>query len=114
MNYQLIILNFLKAYKTWVDAGAPKHEYFLIEHGLCSNLSKFIRFHHTTDEDVVWEITDTLTTLFRMDGLSSLIPFNRPDKGQPIYSKEVHHENPWRMKWVANTIIKLEGKQNES
>ena len=109
MNYQLTILNFLKAYKAWAEAGAPKHEYFLVEHGLCSNLSKYIRVHRITDEDAVWEITDTLTTMFRMDGLSSLIPFNRLDKGQPAYSKEVHHENPWRIQWVNNTINKLEG-----
>lgn len=109
MNYQLIILNFLKEYKVWVEVGAPKHKYFLVEHGLCSNLCKYIRVNLTTDEDVVWEVADTLTTMFRADGLSSLIPFNHTERGQPSYSKEVHHENPWRMQWVTNTINKLEG-----
>lgn len=110
MNYQLIILNFLKAYKVWVAVGAPKHEYFLVEHGLCSNLCKYIRVNHTTDEDVVWATTDTLATMFRADDLSALLPFNRVERGQPAYSKEVHHENPWRIQWVTNTINKLEGK----
>lgn len=110
MNYQLIILNFLKAYKAWVEAGAPKHQCFNREHGLCTNLSNYVRNTHTDDEDTVWFITDELTTMFRMDGLSSLIPFNHTGKGQPAYSKEVHHENPWRIKWVNDTITKLEGK----
>lgn len=107
MNYQLVILNFLKAYKAWVEEGAPKHEIFNKEHGLCTNL---IRSIYAEDEDTAWLITDELSTMFRMDGLSALIPFNHPERGQPAYSKEVHHENPWRMQWVNDTIIKLEGK----
>lgn len=110
MSYQQIILNFLKTYKAWVEEGAPKHKYFNKEHGLCSNLSSYVRSIYTDDEDTAWYITDELSTMFRADGLSSLIPFNHVEKGQPAYSKEVHHENPWRMKWVADTIIKLEGK----
>lgn len=110
MNYQLIILNFLKAYKAWVEEGVPKHEVFHKEHGLCTNLNNYARSIHGKDEDTVWYISDELVTMFRMDGLSALIPFNHPDKGQPIYSNEVHHENPWRMQWVNDTITKLEGK----
>lgn len=109
MNYQLIILTFLKAYKAWAEVGAPKHQCFNREHGLCTNLSNYVRNTHTDDEDTVWFITDELTTMFRMDGLSSLIPFNHVERGQPAYSKEVHHENPWRIQWVNNTINKLEG-----
>lgn len=110
MNYQQIILNFLKEYKAWVGAGAPKHMAFKREHALCTNLNNYARSIYRDDEETVWYISDELTTMFRMDGLSALIPFNHPEKGQPIYSKEVHHENPWRMQWVANTINKLEGK----
>lgn len=109
MNYQLIILTFLKAYKAWVEAGAPKHQYFNREYGLCTNLSNYIRNIHTDDEDTVWFISDELTTMFKMDGLSALVPFNHPDRGQPRYKDEVHHENPWRIQWVINTINKLEG-----
>lgn len=109
MNNQQIILNFLKAYKSWVEAGTPKHEHFSVAYGLCFNLSKYVRVNHTTDEDIVWEISDELTTLFEEDGLSSLAPFNHTGKGQPAYAKEVHHENPWRMQWVTNAINKLEG-----
>lgn len=110
MNNQQIILNFLKAYKAWVEEGAPKHETFYKKHGLCTNLSSYVRSIYTGDEDAAWLITDELSTMFRMDGLSALIPFNHPERGQPAYSKEVHHENPWRMQWVAKTINKLEGK----
>lgn len=109
MSYQQIILNFLKAYKAWVEEGAPKHEIFK-EHGLCTNLHNYARSIYGDDEDTVWYISDELVTMFRMDGLCALIPFNHPDKGQPRYNAEVHHENPWRMQWVANTINKLEGK----
>uniref|UniRef100_A0AAU8EEN5 Uncharacterized protein n=1 Tax=Klebsiella phage vB_Kpn16-P2 TaxID=3230846 RepID=A0AAU8EEN5_9VIRU len=109
MNYQQIILNFLKAYKAWVEEGAPKHEIFHKEHGLCTNLNNYARSIYADDEDTVWYISDELVTMFRMDGLSALIPFNHPEKGQPIYSNEVHHENPWRMQWVTNAINKLEG-----
>lgn len=110
MNYQQIILNFLKEYKAWVKEGVPKHEIFHEEHGLCTNLNMYARSIYTDDEDTAWSITDELSTMFRVDGLSALIPFNHVEKGQPAYSKEVHHENPWRMKWVNATIIKLEGK----
>lgn len=109
MSNQQIILNFLKAYQAWVKEGVPKHEIFHEEHGLCTNLNMYARSIYTGDEDTAWSITDELSTMFRMDGLSALIPFNRPDKGQPRYKGEVHHENPWRMRWVTKTIIKLEG-----
>lgn len=110
MINQQIILNFLKAYKAWAEEGAPKHECFVVEVGLCSNLSKYAQHMRITDEVILWDISDELSTMFRADGLSSLVPFNHTDKGQPPYSKEVHHENPWRMQWVDNTINKLEGK----
>lgn len=109
MNYQQIILNFLKAYKAWVEEGAPKHEYFVAYVALCSNLNRYVSNTLSIDEDIIWGISDELTTLFKMDGLSALVPFNHPDRGQPSYKDEVHHENPWRMQWVTKTISKLEG-----
>lgn len=110
MSNQQIILNFLKTYKAWAEEGAPKHEYFEVNVGLCTNLGKYAQHMRITDEVTLWDISDELSTMFRMDGLSALLPFNHPERGQPAYSKEVHHENPWRMQWVNDTILKLEGK----
>lgn len=110
MNNQQIILNFLKAYKAWVEAGVPKHEYFDPAHGLCANLDRYARYEHQIIGNRLISIGDSLCHLFEEDGLSMLLPFNMPMFNQPRYMHEVHHENPWRMQWVNDTITKLEGK----
>lgn len=110
MNNQQIILNFLKAYKAWVDAGVPEHPCFDTEHGLCANLNLYTRCHHSVSNGRLLSIEDSLCSLFRKDDLNTILPFNLPILKQPHYMHEVHHENPWRMEWVNNTITKLEGK----
>lgn len=110
MNNQQIILNFLKAYKVWVEEGVPKHPYFDPAHGLCSNLDRFVLNTYHVGGNRLISIGDNLCSLFKEDGLSDILPFNKMSLGQPRYIHEVHHENPWRIKWVNDTIIKLEGK----
>lgn len=110
MSNMAIILMFLKAYKEWVEAGVPKHFCFDTKHGLCANLEQYaLHEHHVTGSRLI-SLGDSLCHLFEADNLSMILPFNMPMHGQPRYMHEVHHENPWRMKWVADTIIKLEGK----
>lgn len=110
MNYMAIILAFLKAYKVWVDAGVPEHPCFDTGHGLCANLDKYARHYHFIKDGRLLFLGDDLCSLFEEDNLSVILPFNMPMFGQPRYIHEVHHENPWRIKWVNDTIIKLEGK----
>lgn len=110
MNNQQIILNFLKAYKAWVDAGVPNHPYFGPAHGLCANLDRYNKSNYSFSHNRLLSIGDSLCHLFEEDGLSMLLPFNMPMFGQPRYMHEVHHENPYRIKWVNDTISKLEGK----
>lgn len=114
MNNMTIILNFLKEYKAWVEAGVPINSCFITEHGLCTNLNQYARCKHKLVAGRLVSLDESLCSLFKEDGLSLILPFNMPMFGQPRYITEVHHENPWRMQWVADTIIKLEGKQNES
>lgn len=114
MNNTTIILMFLKAYKEWVDAGVPKHKYFDPAHGLCTNLDLYARYERYFIGSHLISLGDSLCHLFEADNLSMILPFNMSTHGQPRYCTEVHHENPFRMKWVADTIIKLEAKLNES
>lgn len=114
MNNMAIILNFLKEYKAWVETGVPSNDLFTTKHGLCTNLDRYARYKHRLVDRQLISIGDSLCHLFEADNLSMILPFNMPMHGQPRYMHEVHHENPWRMEWVADTIIKLEGKQNES
>lgn len=114
MNNMAIILNFLKEYKAWVEAGVPINDFFTTEHGLCTNLNQYARSKYKLVAGRLVFLDESLCSLFKEDNLSLILPFNMPMFGQPRYISEVHHENPWRMKWVADTIIKLEGKQNES
>ena len=114
MNNMAIILNFLKEYKAWVEAGVPINDFFTTEHGLCTNLNQYARSKYKLVAGRLVSLDESLCSLFIADNLSSILPFNISTLGQPRYIVEVHHENPWRMKWVADTIIKLEGKQNES
>lgn len=110
MNNQQIILNFLKAYKEWVEAGVPKHECFATNHGLCANLDQYALYKHRVTGSRLVSLGDSMCSLFEEDNLSVILPFNMPSLGQPHYFHEVHHENPWRIKWVNDTITKLEGK----
>lgn len=110
MNNMTIILMFLKAYKTWVEAGVPKHKYFDTKNGLCANLDQYALHEYHAAGSRLISIGDSLCSLFQEDGLSNILPFNMQKLGQPRYFHEVHHENPWRIKWVNDTIIKLEGK----
>ena len=110
MNNMTIILNFLKEYKAWVEAGVPINDFFTIEHGLCTNLNQYARYKYPLAAGRLVSLDESLCSLFIEDNLSSILPFNISMFGQPRYITEVHHENPWRMKWVADTIVKLEGK----
>lgn len=110
MSNMAIILMFLKVYKEWVEAGVPKHLCLDTKHGLCANLDQYaLHEHHVTGSRLI-SLGDSLCSLFEEDNLSNILPFNKTSLGQPRYFLEVHHENPWRMKWVAETITKLEGK----
>lgn len=110
MSNMTIILMFLKAYKAWVEAGVPKHFCFDTKHGLCANLDQYALHKHHVRGNHLISLGDSLCSLFEEDNLSVILPFNVPTRGQPRYFHEVHHENPWRIKWVNDTIIKLEGK----
>lgn len=110
MNADNVILNFLKEYKAWAENGAPENILFYRQVGLCTNLHKYADLI----EYDAFEASDALMAMFEKDDLNPMLPFNNFKVGQPNYVTEVHHENPFRMKWVADTIIKLEAKQNES
>lgn len=109
MNDMVVILAFLKAYKEWVEAGVPNHPYFDPAHGLCTNLKLYALYERYFTGSRLISIRDSLCSLFEEDGLSTILPFNLPMFNQPHYMCEFHHKK-WRIKWVNDTITKLEGK----
>lgn len=101
------VLEFLKAWINWVDAGAKKHLLFTTSWGLC-HLS--YRYNPSNAE--------ALHAMFALDGLDAAFPFSpaeqtRHDKSKFYFaeeSMEVMHRNPRRLAWVRKTITSLESQ----
>lgn len=62
-------LEFLKAWMTWVDAGARQDVFFSRRHALCSLAEKFDRCNESTVEV-------SLQKWFKAEGLDIDYPFN--------------------------------------
>lgn len=113
INYNQIILNALKAWLEWVEAGMPDSEVFKHQ-GLCSNVMNYTRKFVSEANPI--NVVIYLECMFSADGLSTLLPFNMKSAGQPSYTTEVTyktlHLNKDRMAWVLKTIKRLEETNN--
>ena len=99
-------LEFLKAYRAWLDAGAPNRQPFLRRAGLCPNLH-FFTFDNGIDlQTAEKRLTARLNRCFG----NSYYPFT---DGSPLgYLREMQAEsaylNPKRIAFVDAEIKRLE------
>jgi len=88
-----VTYTFLKEWIEWVEAGIPKHDWFMPAVGLCSN---------SFDPNALREI---LVKDFGDD-------FEFPFGGASVYSREsehkITHTNPLRLAWVRQKISEHE------
>lgn len=104
-------LEFLKAYKQWIDDGAPEeHPIFVRWSGLCFNMQQYAECKIDDDD----EVQDALSTLrYRLDMLfnDASFPFNRGDSAhydtEGVQLEECHL-NPDRIAFVKAEIKRLE------
>lgn len=108
------VLGFLKDYIEWVESGAYESAYggpftgspFKRCRGLCFTLTSYAI-------DKEWDHIATgrfLQQLFKDDGLSTAYPFGGSYRFAYDQVHESMHENPERIRWVRNTIKRLEGQ----
>lgn len=91
---------FLSAYLTWADAGAPDTNGLMRSQGLCGNLNFYAAMHGWEE---VWNLEFELEVMFKEDGLCLGYPF-----GLKVYLEEAetltHHENQERLNWVRRRL----------
>lgn len=113
--YKKHLLDFLKIWKADVESKRPRLE-FKID-GICSNYSDYI--HKETNKKISRiDAFDFLTENYFRKFSKSSTPFNSGlTEGRTPYFLECNHQechlNVHRINWVNNTIIELEGKQDE-
>lgn len=90
---------FYRAYRDWLDAGAPEFEPFARFDGLCCNISRLYRLEKPGDMELRKRLRDELGAQFRAAGLSDTFPF-----GERSYylrhDKDSQHLHKPRVKWV--------------
>ncbi len=102
-------LEFLKAYRVWLDAGAPLDLFFTRYTGLCFNLKRYVQIHTSDgsfDWEPVYELRKRLVCVFG----DADHPFN---EGSALaYDTEANriecHLNPKRNAFVDAEIQRLE------
>lgn len=107
-KYQL--LEFLKEYMEWVDAGGPDQEVFTQDHGLCSNLILWASRYGIMGWTIRLELKRALS---RLKYGKTGFPFNDGIRENYFKLGEFsdtlpHHKNPKRIAWVKRTIKRLE------
>lgn len=102
-------LDFLKAYKQWIDDGAPQNGLFNRHTGLCHNLKCYV-VAHTRDGGFDWtpitELRNRLKCVFGDAGF----PFNGGDRAHYDYEclqLKGCHLNPDRIAFVDAEIERL-------
>lgn len=100
------MLEFLKAYQSWVFAGSPEHQIFSRDFGLCRNFVRYCRayVHPQDNHQIYLDLTNRMKRDFPKT-------WRYPFGGQHLYFTEKNdgtcHLNRDRMKWVDETITKL-------
>lgn len=90
---------FYRAYKAWLDAGAPD-SYFSKHSGLCSNLINWFmacKFGHSRKD--MYNLDKEMSKQFTDAGLHRGYPFGERDYYRD-YKRDTQHLNPLRIKWV--------------
>lgn len=102
-----IILAFLEEYKAWAEADAPEDGIFDNSHGLCNNLSIYLR-HQVGDEGK----RDSVKKYFKPLLGGKTYPFSSQDQYEYDTDNYSHHRNQARMEWVNDHIERLEKLDN--
>lgn len=89
---------FYRAYKEWLDSGAPNYQPFERHVGLCSNITKFCE-KKDLDVSVYMDIYREMIRQFRQAGLSGGFPFGVLEYHRE-HSNGTQHLNTARIKWV--------------
>lgn len=102
-------LDFLKAYRAWLDDGAPQNEPFNRRTGLCHNLKRYV-VAHTRDGGFDWTPITELHNRLKCVFGDANFPFN--EGNQAVYDEEANyigcHLNPDRIAFVDAEIERLE------
>lgn len=102
-------LEFLKAYKQWIDDGAPEgHPTFHRSHALCGNLERYI-----PDQQLWQDTMDTMRARMVQTYGDHKYPFSKGDTYEArllFYEDELlgYHLNPRRIAFVDAEIERLE------
>jgi hypothetical protein len=90
---------FLAAYLSWVDSGAPDGQPFIRRLGLCSNFQNWANSYETDEE---------IHAAFVADGLDVLYPFGGPDTYFDEQDAGKLHMNQERINWVRSKVAQHE------
>lgn len=88
------LTQFYRAYQAWLDAGAPQHQPFYREVGLCENLGKYL---HYSEPDIL----DEMLEQFRKRLKKIKYPFNK--NGEDYMAEACglkSYLNKKRLEWV--------------
>ena len=115
--YLPIILEALRGYRDWLEAGAPEHPVFNRHWGLCASVGKYAlvskrRIASFSDASAWYgKVRTKFEGMFVLEGLDRDYPFGGPD----LYFRETRndtcHLNPLRRAWVYAAIARLEKEQ---
>lgn len=100
---ETIILNFLKAYSAWAEEDVPEDGIFDNSHGLCNNLSIYLR--HQVGNEME---RDSVKKYFKSLLGGKTYPFSSQDQYEYDTDNYSHHRNQARMEWVNDHIGRLE------
>lgn len=112
--YNKHLLDFLKIWKEDIESKRPRLEFKM--DGICANYADYI--HKETNKKVSRiNAFEFLTEKYFRKFSNSSTPFNSGlTAGRTPYFLECNHQechlNKQRIKWVNETIIELEGKQD--
>lgn len=102
-------LEFLKAYRAWLDDDAPEGDLFVRWAGLCLNLKLYAE-QETGDDDVIQDVLSNLRGRLAYFHDDTDFPFNRGDRAhydcEGLELKECHL-NPQRIAFVDAEIARL-------
>lgn len=87
---------FYRAYKAWLDKGAPDHEPFSRDDGLCENLWIWCLQNESVTRN---ELLHEMYRQFRLAGRSITFPFGE-NRYRIDRLHDTQHLNPYRIKWV--------------
>lgn len=99
-----IIELFLKSYLSWVQAGYPETKTFVVRHGLCGNLYRFLMRLDIPVKSRM-DLVSKLMQMFYADGLNAELPFDIDLRSfhRQAYTGNLHTD-PVRIAWVKSKV----------